>query len=310
MKIIFMGTPDFAAKALQALIDAGHKPGYVISRPDKAKNRGKKVQPTPVKELALQHDIEVLQPEHLKENAELLDIFNNYKPDLTVVAAYGKIIPEEYLNIPRYGTVNIHASLLPRHRGASPVQAAILAGDEKTGVTIMYVAKELDAGDMIAKAETPIGKKTCAELMEELSDLGAELLVEAMKEIDQWASEAIPQDVALATYAGIISKKDGEIDFEKPAEETERMIRALDPWPGAYTYLAGEPFKIWHSEVLNKESKLPPGTVTAIGEEGIDISAGGKILRAKVVQIPGKKRNTAADFLRGYKLTEGVRLGK
>ncbi|MDD2217177.1 MAG: methionyl-tRNA formyltransferase [Eubacteriales bacterium] len=310
MKIIFMGTPDFAVKALEALIEEGHEIGYVISQPDKAKNRGKKVQPTPVKEIALKYGIEVLQPQSIKQNPELLEIFNNYKPDLTVVAAYGRIIPEEYLNIPKYGTVNIHGSLLPRHRGASPVQGAILAGDEKTGVTIMYVVKGLDEGDMIATAETTVANKTCEKLMEELSYLGADLLINAIKDIEKWEQQTIPQDSALATYSGIILKQDGEIDFNKSPEEIERMIRALDPWPGAYTYLNGEQFKIWHSEVLSNKSDLLPGTVSAISDEGIDISAGGRLLRAKIVQIPGKKRNIAKDFLRGYKLTEGVRFGK
>lgn len=310
MKVIFMGTPNFAAQALEALVQAGHEVGYVISQPDKAKDRGKKLQPTPVKETALKYGLEVLQPESVRQNQTLLHLFRAYEPDVTVVAAYGRIIPVEYLNIPKYGTVNIHGSLLPRHRGASPVQGAILAGDAQTGVTLMYVEQGLDTGAMIAKAETPVGRKNCAALMEELSALGAALLIEQMKHIEDWRQNAIPQDDALATHTGIISKKDGEIDFDKSPAETERMIRAFDPWPGAYTYLNGDPFKIWKAEVLNRKSDLPPGTVTTVSEKGIEISAGGGILIAEVVQVPGKKRMAAADFLRGYKLTEGVRFGK
>ncbi len=310
MKVIFMGTPEFASQALEALVQAGHDVGYVISQPDRAKDRGKKLQPTPVKETALKHGLRVLQPDSLRQNNILLQLFKAYEPDLTVVAAYGKIIPVEYLDIPKYGTVNIHGSLLPRHRGASPVQSAILAGDVTTGVTLMYVEEGLDKGAVIAKAETPVGRKTCAMLMEELSILGASLLVEEMNSIENWREKAVPQDDALATHSGIISKKDGEIDFGKTPVETERRIRAFDPWPGAYTYLNGEPFKIWKAEVSNKKSDLPPGTVEAVSEKGIEISAGGGILVAEVVQVPGKKRMATADFLRGYKLTEGVRFGK
>ena len=310
MKVIFMGTPNFAAQALEALVQAGHEVGYVISQPDKAKDRGKKLQPTPVKETALKYGLEVLQPESVRQNQTLLHLFRAYEPDVAVVVAYGRIIPVEYLNIPKYGTVNIHGSLLPRHRGASPVQGAILAGDAQTGVTLMYVEQGLDTGAMIAKAETPVGRKNCAALMEELSALGAALLIEQMKHIEDWRQNAIPQDDALATHTGIISKKDGEIDFDKSPAETERMIRAFDPWPGAYTYLNGDPFKIWKAEVLNRKSDLPPGTVATVNEKGIEISAGGGILIAEVVQVPGKKRMAAAEFLRGYKLTEGVRFGK
>ncbi len=299
MNVVFMGTPKFAVPTLEALAQAGHEISGVITQPDAMRDRGKKLQPTPVKEKAVELGIPVYQPAKIKNNEEFLATLKELAPDVIVVAAYGKILPAEVLIIPPLGCVNVHASLLPKYRGAGPIQRAILEGEEKTGITIMYMAEGLDTGDMLSKAETSIEKKTAEELTEELALMGGKLLVETLPLLESGEIQGEVQDDSLATYAPMISKKDGQIDFEKSAVEIERQVRAMIPWPGAYTYYKGELFKIWEASTMDETGNNAPGTVTAASGDGIVISTKEGSLVAKTVQIPGKKRVSAADYLKG-----------
>ena len=305
MKVVFMGTPDFAVPVLDAIIKAGHEVGYVITQPDKAKNRGKKVQFTPVKELAVKHNIEVLQPERIKQSPETMELLKAYQPDIAVVVAYGQIIQKELLDLPKYGCINVHASLLPKLRGASPIHHAILQGEDETGVTIMQMAEGLDTGDMLTKVSMPIDGMNCESLHDKLAELGAELLVDTLPMIEAGEVKPEPQDDALSTYAGLISKADGKIDFNKQPEEIERQIRAFDPWPGAFCAYKGETMKLWKAQCIGKSSDTANGTIVAVSDEGIDICCGGKILRATEIQMPGKKRVEVKAFLRGNSVEKG-----
>lgn len=309
MRTVFMGTPDFSVPVLQALIDAGHQVGYVVTQPDKARNRGKKVQFTPVKELALQHDIAVLQPEKIKKDEETLRILQEYRPDIIVVVAYGQIIQKEILELPKFGCVNVHASLLPKLRGASPIQHAILQGEEESGVTIMQMGEGLDTGDMLSRASISIGGMNGQQLHDALSRLGAELLIETLPKIEAGEIAAEKQDDSLSSYAGLISKEDGKIDFRRSPAEIERQIRAFDPWPGAYCTYAGNVMKIWKAEPVCGSSDAPAGSVAAAGNEGIDVVCGGGILRITEIQMPGKKRVSVEAYLRGNKIDKTQILG-
>lgn len=309
MKVVYMGTPDFAVPALETIAKE-HEIGYVVTQQDKPKNRGKKMQPTPVKEKALELGLEVLQPEKVKNNEEFINMLREYAPDVIVVAAYGKIIPKVILDLPLYGCINIHASLLPKYRGAAPIQRSILSGDEKTGVTIMRMAEGVDTGNMLMSKATDIGRKTSGMLHEELAVIGSELIVEVLKMIEEGnPPEEVVQDDSLATHAPMIFKQDGIIDFSLSAEEIERKTRALDPWPGAFTTMNGETFKIWEAEPVKESSDEAPGTVVSAGSEGIGISTGEGILMAKVIQVPGKKRVAVSEFLKGNRIEKGIKLG-
>ena len=310
MRIVFMGTPDFSVPVLEELIKAGHQIGYVVTQPDRARNRGKKIQYSPVKELALQHEIPLLQPERIKMDQEVVRTLRAYMPDIIVVVAYGQIIQKEILDLPRYGCVNVHASLLPKLRGASPIQHAILQGETVTGVTIMKMEEGLDTGDMLSKVEIPVDGKNGAQLHDALSRAGAELLVRTLPLIEAGKIRPEKQDDCQATYAGLISKEDGKIDFEKSPVEIERQIRAFDPWPGAYCDYGGMQLKLWKAYPMSeKSSKLANGTIAAVSGEGIDIVCGGKILRVTEIQFPGKKRVEVSAFLRGNTIDTAVKLG-
>lgn len=304
-----MGTPEFAVPTLSAIHDAGHEIDCVITQPDRARDRGKKKKYTPVKEKALEYGIEVLQPEKVKGNEELLEEISSRRPDVIVVVAYGKILPRELIDIPKYGCVNVHASLLPKHRGAAPIQRSIIEGDKVTGVTIMYIEEALDSGDMLAKTEVEIGSMNAVQLAEVLSEKGADLLVETLEKIENGTVRAVAQNDAEATYAPMIYKKDGLIDFADPPEVICNMVRGMYPWPGAYTYYNEEIFKIWQASAVDKECPLPPGTAAGSDGSGILISAGGKILCAEVVQVPGKKRMPAKEFLKGHSIETGAVFG-
>ena len=306
MKVVFMGTPDFAVPVLDEIIKAGHEVGYVITQPDKAKNRGKKVQFTPVKELAVANNIEVLQPERIKQSPETMELLKAYQPDIAVVVAYGQIIQKELLDLPKYGCVNVHASLLPKLRGASPIHHAILQGEEETGVTIMQMAEGLDTGDMLTKVTLPIDGMNCEVLHDKLAGLGAKLLVDTLPMIEAGEITPEPQDDALSSYAGLISKADGKIDFDKKPEEIERQIRAFDPWPGAFCSYKGETMKLWKAECIDKTSEAAPGTIVDVSDDGIDICCGGKMLRATEIQMPGKKRVEVKAFLRGNQIEKDI----
>lgn len=306
MKIIYMGTPEFAVPPLRILCEKGYQVELVVTQPDKARDRGKKVQFPPVKEEALKYQLPVIQPEKVKDNPEFISEIKALEPDLIVVAAYGKILPKELLEIPKYGCVNIHASLLPKYRGAAPIQRSIIDGEEKTGITLMYMEEGLDTGDMIASKSTAIDRKTAAQLHEELADLGAELLAETLPEFESRKIVRVRQDDGKASYAPMIFKKDGHIDFTKSPKEIERLIRGLCPWPGAYALYKGEQMKFWQAEVLDEKNGSLPGTVTKVSEKGIEIAAGGKTLQITQIQIPGKKAMSVADFLKGNKFEPGI----
>ena len=305
MKAVFMGTPEFASVILKALCESDHEVELVVTQPDRARDRGKKIQITPVKETALSYGIPVIQPEKIKTDERTIEILEKTDPDIIVVAAYGQILPQRVLDIPRFGCVNVHASLLPELRGASPIQRAIARGDEKSGVTIMKMAAGLDTGDIITQEETDISGLTGGQLHDILADMGAALLVKTLSLIEEGRAVYRPQDENKATYAGLISKKDGKIDFTRSPEEVERMIRAYDPWPGSFCFMGDETIKIWKAHVIDRPARRPSGEILAVSEKGIEISCGGKVLAADEIQAPGKKRLRADEYIRGRSVKPG-----
>ena len=309
MKIVFMGTPDFAVPVLKALVKAGHTVPLVITQPDKPRGRSGKLSPTPVKEAAGELGIEVYAPERLRKS-DAAQMLRELHPDLIVVSAYGQIIPPEILKIPKYCCVNTHASLLPKYRGAAPIQHAILDGEAVTGVTIMRMDEGLDTGDIIARSEVQIlPEETGGSLFDKLSDEAARLLIQTIPDIADGTAEYEKQPGESPTpYASMISREMGRLDFSRPAEELERRIRALDPQPGAYTGLDGKTFKIWKAVTRPGDSGAAPGTVLSADKTGICIACGSGSLAVMEVQLQGKKRMSADAFLRGYPLMAGEML--
>lgn len=299
MRIVYMGTPEFAVTPLERLIQSGNAPVLVVSQPDAKRDRGEKVKPTPVKEMAVSHGIPVAQPERIRGNVDFINKLSNLKPDLIVVAAYGKILPREILEIPPKGCINIHGSLLPKYRGAAPVQWAILEGETETGITLMQMAEGMDTGDMLAKASTSTDGKTTEMLLAELSGLGADLLVKMLPEIEKGSLESIPQDEEKATYAPMIRKSDGLVEFNKSAAEIERQIRAMTPWPGAFTNYQGQQMKLWKATVLNETFHITPGTILSVSPRGIQVVTSDGILNIEELQMPGKKKMAVEDYIRG-----------
>jgi methionyl-tRNA formyltransferase len=305
-KLLFAGTPDFALQSLQALHKAGYVPAAVLTQPDRPSGRGKKLTASPVKQFADEHDIPVLQPETLKDT-DIVQQIAAAKPDLLIVAAYGLLLPKAVLEIPKRGCVNVHASLLPRWRGASPVQAAILEGDVETGISLMQMETGLDSGPVLASAAIEIGPDTTAgQLQDRLAALGGDLLVQNVDAILKGELEAIPQDSALVTHAGKIRKQDVQIDWSLAAKRISRMIRAYDPAPGASFDLDGEIIKCWGAEPI-ESIEGPAGTIVAADKEGVVITCGEGALRLTEVQRPGKRRIRAAEFARQKNL-QGKRL--
>lgn len=311
MKIIYMGTPDFAVAPLEAILKAGHEVTAVVTQPDRQKGRGREVQYSPVKECALSYGIPVLQPLKIKEK-DAVEELRKYPADIFVVAAFGQLLSEEILNMPRFGCINIHASLLPAYRGAAPIQWCVINGEEKTGVTIMQMAKGMDTGDILLQKEVVLDEKeTGGSLFDRLMETGAELIVEALPKIE--AGELIPvvQKEELATYAGKITKDMGNIDFAKSAVTIERLIRGLNPWPSAFTHYKGKILKIWEadvvSECVNAENPVP-GTVIAMDKESFTLATGEGALRIRSLQPEGKKRMSCAEFMRGYEVKVGEAL--
>ncbi|MBR5798707.1 MAG: methionyl-tRNA formyltransferase [Lachnospiraceae bacterium] len=309
MKIIYMGTPDFAVAPLKAIIKAGHEVVAVVTQPDKQKGRGKEVQMTPVKECALSYGIPVLQPVKIKE-PEAVAQLKEYPADLFVVAAFGQLLTEEILTMPKFGCINIHASLLPAYRGAAPIQWAVINGEEKSGVTIMQMAKGLDTGDMLLKKEIVLdAKETGESLHDKLMEVGAELVVEALPLIE--AGEITPekQDDALSTYAAKLTKEMGRIDFTQDAVSIERLIRGLNSWPSAYTNIQGKTLKIWEADVVAADRVGEPGEVIAIDKTSFTVATGEGALQIKTLQLEGKKKMAVKDFLLGYEMKTGMKLG-
>ena len=306
MNILFMGTPDFAVPSLQALLEAGHAVCGVFTQPDKPKNRGMKLQASPVKEFALSKEIPVFQPGKLRDGTALAQM-QGLDPELIVVAAYGRILPEDILEAPPYGCINVHSSLLPKYRGAAPINWAILNGERETGVTIMHMAPELDAGDIILQRSTPIGPdETAPELFDRLAQMGGALLVEAVAQLQAGTAPQIPQDGSQATYAPMLSRELSPLDWSKPAQALHNQVRGLLPWPAAAGVFSGIRCKVFLTDIIDHTTTAKPGTVVEAGKGGIVMACGGgSLLRILELQPDGKKRMAAADFLRGHPLATG-----
>ena len=297
-KIIFAGTPDFAAVHLKALIDAGIIPCAVYTQPDRPAGRGHKLTPSPVKELALLHNIEVLTPENFK-NKEDVDKFLSLNADLAIVVAYGVILPDSIVHGPKLGCINVHGSLLPAYRGAAPIQRALLDGNDRTGVTIMKIVKELDAGDMLIKAEIPISADdTSGSLFDKLASLGAKTLVDNLPDILAEKITAKKQDPSLATYAKKITKEEARLNFNDSAENCNLKIRGLNPWPIANASIDNIVFKIFKAKVLNDNQGKEPGTIISVDKKGISVACAEGAVCLEIIQAPGKGRVNAADFAR------------
>ena len=298
-----MGTPDFAAAALDALLKNGYNIAGVFTQPDKAKGRGMEISFSPVKELALENEIPVFQPAKMRDGAAL-SILQSLKPDLVVVVAYGRILPDDILSVPPLGTINVHGSLLPSYRGAAPIQWSVLNGDEKTGVTTMYLSSEMDAGDIIFSEETEIGEyETSGELYDRLKKLGAELLIKTVRAIEAGCAPRTPQDETQATYVSMLDKSLSPLDFTKPARAVVKWVCGLQPWPVASAELGGVVLKIYSARLTHRHTEAVPGSIVSTGKDGIEIACGdGETVLLTEVQAPGKKRMPAEDYLRGHKL--------
>ena len=308
MRIIYMGTPDFAVNALVSLVDAGHEVVACYTQPDKPKGRSKALQPTPVKVKAFEYGIPVYQPVKLRE-AENVEKIKQYAPDAIVVAAYGQILPESILNIPKYGCINIHASLLPKYRGAAPIERAIIDGESKTGVTTMYMAKGLDTGDIIEQSVVSIMSDDTGEtLTDKLAKTGAELILSTLDKLENGTAERTVQNDDESGYAAMLSKDMGDIDFTKPADEIERLVRGLQPWPCAFTRIKGKSVKIYGACVTDAPEGTEPGQITGVTKKSFAIVCGEGALQIKRLQPEGKKPMDAAAFLAGNKLCDGERI--
>ena len=309
MKAVFMGTPDFAVPTLQKMIDMGIEVTAVVTQPDKAKGRGKKVIYSPVKECALAHDLRVYQPVRIRKEPEFIQTLRDMQPDVIVVVAFGQILPKEILDIPRLGCVNVHASLLPKFRGAAPIQWSIIDGEEVTGVTTMLMDAGLDTGDMLLKTEIPMDpKETGGSLHDKLAAVGGELLEKTLIGLE--AGTIVPEkqdDSQAGEYARMLDKELGHIDFNQPAVVIERLIRGLNPWPSAYTYIDGKTLKIWEAEVLDRNYGCEYGEVAEVTRNCLIIQTGIGALSVKSVQLQGKKRMDIAAFLNGYTIEKGTR---
>lgn len=308
MKVIFMGTPDFSVGTLEELIRAGHEVVLAVTQPDKPKGRGKEMQFTPVKEVALKHGIPVFQPKKIRD-VESIEELRKYPADVMVVVAFGQIVPKEVLEMTPYGCINVHASLLPKYRGAAPIQWSIIDGERVTGVTTMQMDEGLDTGDMLLKTEVPISpKETGGSLHDKLAEAGAKLCVETLKALEEKTVVAEKQGETTTAYARMLDKKLGNIDWNNGAEEIERLIRGLNPWPSAYTMWEDKVMKIWEAEVVEGEEESEPGTIVKVEKDGFFVQTGKGLLKITQLQIPGKKRMDAGAFLRGYSIKEQTKL--
>lgn len=312
MRAVFMGTPEIAATVLKSVLASRHEIIAVVTQPDKPKGRGHEMAFPPVKEVALEAGIPVMQPQRAKDEAFIAEL-KALNPDIILVAAYGKLLPKAILDMPKFGCINVHASLLPKYRGASPIQWAVLNGDEKSGVTIMHMAETMDTGDIIMTKEVILAKdETAGSLHDKLAEIGGPLLIEAMDALETGRAPRIRQNDEDATHVTMLDKTMGNLDFSKPAVQLERWIRGLNPWPTAYTKLDGKMLKLWKAEVLPaKEAKnVEPGTVIDVLKDGFDVLTGDGVLRVKELQLEGKRKMTAEEFLRGFSLEAGTVLGR
>lgn len=305
MRVVFMGTPDFAVPSLEALVEAGYQVALVVTQPDRPKGRGKKAAFSPVKESALNLGLPLLQPEQVRGD-DFLNQLKSYCPDVVVVVAYGRILPPAVLALPKFGCINVHASLLPNYRGAAPIHRAIINGESLTGITTMYMDEGLDTGDIILQKETPISRTdTVGDLHDRLAADGADLLVETLALTVQGLAPRAPQ-TGESSYAPMLTLQDELIEWQEPAETIYNRIRGLNPWPGARTYLDGKVLKIWRAEVFDEvNSQGFPGQILGVRREGLLVCASGNSLLITELQFQGSKRLSTADYLRGHKTPEG-----
>ena len=312
MKVVYMGTPDFAVDTLEAIVKAGHEVALVVTQPDKAKGRGKKVCYTPVKEKALEHDLPVAQPEQVREE-DFVEKLRAIAPDVIVVVAFGQILPESILNIPKYGCINVHASLLPAYRGAAPIQWAVIDGLTESGVTTMYMEKGLDTGDIILQSKLSLAPdETGGSLFDKLAKEGAILLVKTLTMLGDGTATRTKQDDSKSSYAKMLTKDMGCLDFTKDAVILERLIRGLNPWPSAFTKIQDKTLKIYVAEVVSEDVitfAAEPGTVVAVDKKSFTVRCGKGALRILNLQLEGKKRMDTSAFLLGYKIETGMQLG-
>ncbi len=308
LRIIFMGTPDFAASNLEALLEGPDKIVAVVTQPDKPKGRGKKLTPPPVKLLAKKVDIPVLQPTKIKTE-EFHDQLAAYKPDLIVVIAYGRILPKALLDLPSLGCINLHGSILPRHRGAAPIQWAVISGDKEVGVTIIQMNEGMDTGDMLLKSTiTPSADETAGSLFTKLAKLGTPALLDAIAGLKNKTISPEPQDHNQATEAPMLKKDDGLVDWNRPANEIECLIRGLDPWPNAFSFLNGKRIKFFAPEVFHQTSDQNPGTIIRAGKDGLLVAASENCVLIKEVQLEGKKRMPVEALINGFPIESGTLL--
>lgn len=314
MRIVFMGTPDFAVDTLKSLVESEHEVVGVITQPDKPKGRSGKLQLTPVKETALQYGIPVYQPERARD-PEFFQVLENLSPDVIVVVAFGQILPKTILQLPKYGCINVHASLLPKLRGAAPIQWSIINGDAESGVTIQQMDEGIDTGDiLLMRKYTLDAKETGGSLFDRLASFGGAMVLEVLKQAEAGTLQPVPQNHKEHTRAKMLSKETGRIDFTQSALQIERLIRGLNPWPSAYTYLDDKMLKLWAAEVISAEQaaewglgSAEPGTVLAVNKQDFVVQTGDGYLAVQEVQLAGKKRMDTEAFLRGYSLKEGTR---
>ena len=309
MKIVFMGTPEFAVPCLQKIIDEGHEVLAVVTQPDKPTGRGKKLAMPPVKELALKYNIDVYQPVKAREDS-FVEKLKEINPELIVVVAFGQILPKSILDIPKFGCVNVHASLLPKYRGAAPLNWVIINGEEKTGVTTMYMDVGLDTGDMILKSEIPLDDEiTAGELHDKMMVQGAEVLKDTIDLISKGEAPREKQNDEETCYSPIMDKSLGNIDWSKSATDIHNLIRGVNPWPSAYTTYDKQTMKIWKTKVLDKLSEKTPGTILSVDKNGIEVSTGDKVLQISEIQMSGKKRMIVSEYIKGNDISTGIVLG-
>lgn len=307
MRILFMGTPEFAEVSLKALVEDKRDVVCVITQPDKPKGRGYEMAMPEVKIYAMEKNIPVYQPDTLKDEA-ILPLLEEYQPDVIIVVAYGKILPEYVLNFPKYGCINIHGSLLPKYRGAAPIQRAVIDGEEVSGVTSMYMEKGLDTGDMLIKRELPIGRETTAgEYHDALAILGGEVLLETLDALSKGSLSPQSQDDSLSTYASQLSKAEGEINWNNTSVEIYNKVRGLNPWPKAFSFIGGKRFVV--DFVYESEQSGKAGEVLSADKDGILVACGEGSVLIKEIKVEGKKKMSAEDYLRGHKIEKGTLLG-
>ncbi|MDR0879931.1 MAG: methionyl-tRNA formyltransferase [Clostridioides sp.] len=310
MKIVFMGTPDIAVPCLQKLIDEEHEVVGVVTQPDKQRGRGKKMSFSPVKELAVKYEIPVLQPCKARD-IEFIEEIKEINPDLIVVVAFGQILPKELLDIPKFGCVNVHVSMLPKYRGAAPINWVVINGEKMTGVTTMYMDEGLDTGDIILQEEIDLDDEiTAGELHDRIMSDGADLLKETIEMISEGVAPRHKQDDSLSSYAPIMDKKLGDIDFSKSAKQIHDLVRGVNPWPSAYTTYGEATMKVWKTRVVDEVSGEEPGTIIEVTKGGIKVATGELVLLIEEIQMPNKKRMMVGEYIKGNEIKIGSILGK